>query len=307
MIKVFIDGSQGTTGLRLKDRLMERKDIELLTISEEERKSLPARAQKVAEADVVFLCLPDAASRELVETVKDVDTKIIDTSTAFRCDDRWAYGFPELGISFLEKIRNGSRISVPGCHASGSIAVIAPLVQMGLVSPSRTLTITSLTGYSGGGKKMIAEYEGPHDHEVDAPRIYALGQTHKHLPEIKKYTGLASLPIFLPIVAPYYSGMLVTVGIENRDHQRLEDIRQGYREFFGPSPFISVAGEEENPVMLGSNTLSGKDSMRLYICGNMDRITVSAQFDNLGKGASGAALESMNIALGLDPTTGLSL
>jgi N-acetyl-gamma-glutamyl-phosphate reductase len=164
-----------------------------------------------------------------------------------------------------------------------------------------------LTGYSGGGKKMIAEYEGPHDHEVDAPRIYALGQTHKHLPEIKKYTGLASLPIFLPIVAPYYSGMLVTVGIENRDHQRLEDIRQGYREFFGPSPFISVAGEEENPVMLGSNTLSGKDSMRLYICGNMDRITVSAQFDNLGKGASGAALESMNIALGLDPTTGLSL
>ena len=235
MIKVFIDGSQGTTGLRLKDRLMERKDIELLTISEEERKSLPARAQKVAEADVAFLCLPDAASRELVETVKDVDTKIVDTSTAFRCDDRWAYGFPELGISFLEKIRNGSRISVPGCHASGSIAVIAPLVQMGLVSPSRTLTITSLTGYSGGGKKMIAEYEGPHDHEVDAPRIYALGQTHKHLPEIKKYTGLASLPIFLPIVAPYYSGMLVTVGIENRDHQRLEDIRQGYREFFGPS------------------------------------------------------------------------
>lgn len=231
MIKVFIDGSQGTTGLRLKDRLMERKDIELLTISEEERKSLPARAQKVAEADVAFLCLPDAASRELVETVKDVDTKIVDTSTAFRCDDRWAYGFPELGISFLEKIRNGSRISVPGCHASGSIAVIAPLVQMGLVSPSRTLTITSLTGYSGGGKKMIAEYEGPHDHEVDAPRIYALGQTHKHLPEIKKYTGLASLPIFLPIVAPYYSGMLVTVGIENRDHQRLEDIRQGYREF----------------------------------------------------------------------------
>ena len=154
---------------------------------------------------------------------------------------------------------------------------------------------------------MIAEYEGPHDREVDAPRIYALGQTHKHLPEIKKYTGLVSLPIFLPIVAPYYSGMLVTVGIENKDHLKLAEIRQGYREFFGPSSFISVAEEEENPSMLGSNTLSGKDSMRLFICGNLDRITVSAQFDNLGKGASGAALESMNIALGLDPTTGLSL
>lgn len=199
MIKVFIDGSQGTTGLRLKDRLMERKDIELLTISEEERKSLPARAQKVAEADVAFLCLPDAASRELVETVKDVDTKIIDTSTAFRCDDRWAYGFPELGISFLEKIRNGSRISVPGCHASGSIAVIAPLVQMGLVSPSRTLTITSLTGYSGGGKKMIAEYEGPHDHEVDAPVSMPWGKPINIYRRSRSIRALLRFPSSFPL------------------------------------------------------------------------------------------------------------
>ncbi len=306
MIKVFIDGSQGTTGLRLKDRLTERRDIELLAIDEEKRKSIDARLEMVNKADVAFLCLPDAASRELVEAAKGCSTKLIDTSTAFRCDDQWAYGFPELGERFLANIRTNTRISVPGCHASGSIAVLAPLVDAGLIDAAACQTITSLTGYSGGGKKMIAEYENPHDPEVDAPRIYALGQTHKHLPEIKKYAKLATLPIFLPIVAPYYSGMLVTVGFENKKGLSLAAIRKRYQEYFVNTGFIQVIMDEEQPKMLGSNTLSGLDVMRIYVCGNEERVTVSAQFDNLGKGASGAAIESMNIALGLDPKTGLS-
>jgi N-acetyl-gamma-glutamyl-phosphate reductase len=306
MTKVFIDGSQGTTGLRLKDRLAERRDIELLSIDEANRKSIDARMEKVAEADIAFLCLPDAASRELIEAAGECSTKIIDTSTAFRCDDRWAYGFPELGKEFLKNIEENNRISVPGCHASGSIAVLAPMVSAGLISADDCQTITSLTGYSGGGKKMIAEYEGPHDTEVDAPRIYAVGQKHKHLPEIKKYAHLNTLPIFLPIVAPYYSGMLVTVGFENKKGISLKAVRELYKDYFVDTGFISVVMDEEQPKMLGSNTLAGKDSMRIFVCGNEERITVSSQFDNLGKGASGAAIESMNIALGLAPTTGLS-
>ncbi|MCH3951255.1 MAG: N-acetyl-gamma-glutamyl-phosphate reductase [Acidaminococcus sp.] len=307
MVKVFIDGSQGTTGLRLHDRLKERKDIELLHIDEDKRKSVDARLEMVEKADVAFLCLPDAASRELIAAAKDCDTTILDTSTAFRCDDSFAYGFPELGPDFLKNVKTNHRISVPGCHASGSIAVLMPLVKNGLISPDEVYTITSLTGYSGGGKKMIVEYENPHDPEVDAPRIYAVGQKHKHLPEIKKYTGLNKLPVFLPIVAPYYSGMLVTVGFENKKGISLKELRELYRDTYNLTPFIRVNMDDEQPKMLGSNTLSGKDSMNIIICGNEERITVSSQFDNLGKGASGAAIECFNFSIGVDPTTGLSL
>ena len=256
---------------------------------------------------MAFLCLPDAASREVAEAAKNCDTRIIDTSTAFRCDPDWAYGFPELGPRYLHAIQSSRRISNPGCHATGSIAVLAPLVKAGLIEKTGLYTLTSLTGYSGGGKKMIASYENLHDKELDAPRIYSLGQKHKHLPEILKYTGLEQSPIFLPIVAPYYAGMLVTAGFLMPTDLSLSAIRKLYQDFYRDQKFITVETSEEQPKMLGSNTLAGKDNMKIYICGNEERFTVSAQFDNLGKGASGAAIENMNIAMGLDPATGLEL
>ncbi|WP_289051488.1 N-acetyl-gamma-glutamyl-phosphate reductase [Acidaminococcus timonensis] len=307
MFKVFIDGGEGTTGLRLAQRLKQRSDIELLTISSDLRKNLDARLEKIDLADVAFLCLPDAASREVAEAAKNCDTRIIDTSTAFRCDPDWAYGFPELGPQYLHAIQNSRRISNPGCHATGSIAVLAPLVKAGLIEKTGLYTLTSLTGYSGGGKKMIASYENLHDKELDAPRIYSLGQKHKHLPEILKYTGLEQSPIFLPIVAPYYAGMLVTAGFLMPTDLSLSAIRKLYHDFYRDQAFITVETSEEQPKMLGSNTLAGKDNLKIYICGNEERFTVSAQFDNLGKGASGAAIENMNIAMGLDPATGLEL
>lgn len=307
MFKVFIDGGEGTTGLRLAQRLKQRSDIELLTISSDLRKNLDARLEKIDLADVAFLCLPDAASREVAEAAKNCDTRIIDTSTAFRCDPDWAYGFPELGPQYLHAIQSSRRISNPGCHATGSIAVLAPLVKAGLIEKTGLYTLTSLTGYSGGGKKMIASYENLHDKELDAPRIYSLGQKHKHLPEILKYTGLEQSPIFLPIVAPYYAGMLVTAGFLMPTDLSLAAIRKLYQDFYRDQAFITVETSEEQPKMLGSNTLAGKDNMKIYICGNEERFTVSAQFDNLGKGASGAAIENMNIAMGLDPATGLEL
>ena len=307
MFKVFIDGGEGTTGLRLAQRLKQRSDIELLTISSDLRKNLDARLEKIDLADVAFLCLPDAASREVAEAAKNCDTRIIDTSTAFRCDPDWAYGFPELGPRYLHAIQSSHRISNPGCHATGSIAVLAPLVKAGLIEKTGLYTLTSLTGYSGGGKKMIASYENLHDKELDAPRIYSLGQKHKHLPEILKYTGLEQSPIFLPIVAPYYAGMLVTAGFLMPTDLSLAAIRKLYQDFYRDQAFITVETSEEQPKMLASNTLAGKDNLKIYICGNEERFTVSAQFDNLGKGASGAAIENMNIAMGLDPATGLEL
>lgn len=307
MFKVFIDGGEGTTGLRLAQRLKQRSDIELLTISSDLRKNLDARLEKIDLADVAFLCLPGAASREVAEAAKNCDTRIIDTSTAFRCDPDWAYGFPELGPRYLHAIQSSRRISNPGCHATGSIAVLAPLVKAGLIEKTGLYTLTSLTGYSGGGKKMIASYENLHDKELDAPRIYSLGQKHKHLPEILKYTGLEQFPIFLPIVAPYYAGMLVTAGFLMPTDLSLAAIRKLYQDFYRDQAFITVETSEEQPKMLGSNTLAGKDNLKIYICGNEERFTVSAQFDNLGKGASGAAIENMNIAMGLDPATGLEL
>ena len=307
MFKVFIDGGEGTTGLRLAQRLKQRSDIELLTISSDLRKNLDARLETIDLADVACLCLPDAASREVAEAAKNCDTRIIDTSTAFRCDPDWAYGFPELGPRYLHAIQSSRRISNPGCHATGSIAVLAPLVKAGLIEKNGLYTLTSLTGYSGGGKKMIASYENLHDKELDAPRIYSLCQKHKHLPEILKYTGLEQSPIFLPIVAPYYAGMLVTAGFLMPTDLSLSAIRKLYHDFYRDQAFITVETSEEQPKMLGSNTLAGKDNMKIYICGNEERFTVSAQFDNLGKGASGAAIENMNIAMGLDPATGLEL
>ena len=307
MFKVFIDGQHGTTGLRIFERFAKREDIEILSISEEARKDVNERLKKIEESDVTFLCLPDDASKEIAAAAKDTKTIIIDASTAFRCDDNWAYGLPELGPSYLEGVKTNKRIANPGCHATGSITVIAPLVAAGLITDDYPLTITSLTGYSGGGKKMITDYENSHDKELDAPRIYALGQAHKHLPEIIKHCKLKQAPIFLPIVAPYYAGMLVTVGFVNKQGKTLQDVQNIFEEFYKGQTFVKVSPLGSTPAMLGSNNLFGKDYLKIFVCGNNERVTVSSQFDNLGKGASGAAIESMNIALGLDPTKGLDL
>ena len=305
MYKVFIDGREGTTGLRIFERFAQRDDIEVISISEELRKDPQERLKKINNSDVTFLCLPDAASKEIAVIAENSSAIIIDASTAFRCDDNWAYGFPELGADYLTRLKNMNRIAVPGCHASGSIAVIAPLVVQKLVAADYPFTLTSLTGYSGGGKKMIAEYTAEHAREVDAPRIYGLGQAHKHLPEIKKHCHLAVAPVFLPIVAPYYAGMLVTVGLVNKTGKSLEQLHAAYVDFYHNQEFIKVMPLGSEGKMLGSNTLEGKDYMRIYLCGNNERVTVHAQFDNLGKGASGAAIECMNIALGLDAKKGL--
>ena len=307
MFKVFIDGQHGTTGLRIFERFATRNDIEVIQIDEQERKDINVRLRKIEASDVTFLCLPDDASKEIAKAAKDLDTIIIDASTAFRCDDNWAYGLPELGSQYLEAIKTNKRIANPGCHATGSIMTIAPLVATELIPPDYPLTITSLTGYSGGGNKMIFDYENPHDRELDAPRIYALSQAHKHLPEIVKHCKLKVSPIFLPIVAPYYAGMLVTVGFLNKTGKTVEDVYEIFREFYKDQAFVRIVPLDHTPAMLGSNNLFGKDYLKIFICGNDERITVSAQFDNLGKGASGAAIESMNIALGLDPTKGLDM
>lgn len=308
MYKVFIDGKEGTTGLKIFERFKNRNDIQILNISDELRKNTEERLKKIKESDVTFLCLPDAASKEIAELTNDINSKIIDASTAFRCDDKWAYGLPELSDDYRNKIKSYKRIANPGCHATGAISIVNPLMKNSVISDDYPLTITSLTGYSGGGKSMIADYENPHDKELDAPRLYGLTQKHKHLPEIVKHGLLTKNPIFLPIVAPYYAGMLVTIGIINEKTVfKLKDIYEIFLEQYKNSNFVKVSELGTEPSMLGSNTLAEKDYMKLFIIGNDERFTISAQFDNLGKGASGSAIQCMNIALGIDETKGLYL
>ena len=259
--------------------------------------------------DFVFLCLPDAAAREAVTLIENPAVKVLDTSTAPRTNPAWAYGFPELDESFCEKIKASTRIAVPGCHASGFIALVRPLVQAGLLSPEAKLTATSLTGYSGGGKNMIADYENPdRDTLLDAPRQYALGQTHKHLPEMKAYTGLENAPVFLPIVGDFYSGMEVTVPLFGTDVKGATpaDILELYHKTYDGSPLVRVANADENG-FLSAASMAGKDSMEISVFGNTsgDRMILVARYDNLGKGASGAAVEGLNILLGTDPTSNL--
>ncbi|MGF6907408.1 N-acetyl-gamma-glutamyl-phosphate reductase [Fusobacterium sp. PH5-44] len=306
MYKVFIDGKEGTTGLKISERFQNRSDIQILNISDELRKNTEERLKKIKESDITFLCLPDVASKEIAELAHDIDSKIIDASTAFRCDDNWAYGLPELSDDYCNKIKSYKRIANPGCHATGAISIINPLIKNDVISKDYPLTITSLTGYSGGGKSMIADYDSPHDKELDAPRLYGLSQKHKHLPEIIKHGLLTKSPIFLPIVAPYYAGMLVTIGIVNeKNNLKLKDIYEIFIEQYKYSTFIKVVELGSEPSMLGSNTLAEKDYLKLFIAGNDERFTISAQFDNLGKGASGSAIQCMNIALGIDEKKGL--
>ena len=306
MISVFIDGSAGTTGLRISERLSERKDLSLIHLDEAHRKDPKAREEALNAAQVAFLCLPDDAAREAVSLVHG-DTVIIDTSTAHRTAPGWVYGFPELPGQ-QEKIVHAKRIANPGCHASGFIALVAPLVQAGLLKAGAALTCFSLTGYSGGGKKMIAEYENPHrDLAYQSPRQYGLTQQHKHLKEMIHICGLDTAPVFCPIVSDFYSGMEVTVPVFRKDLLgTAEDIRQLYAEVYH-TPVVHYESFPEDLAMLPANQMAGRDDMVIRVAGNEDRILLTACFDNLGKGASGAAIQNMNIVLGLDQTLGLNV
>ena len=305
MTKVFIDGSAGTTGLRIRERLAGRKDLELITLPEELRKDPSARADALNTAKVSFLCLPDDAAREAVSLVSSPDAVIIDTSTAHRTAEGWTYGFPELKGQ-REKIASSRRIANPGCHASGFVSLAAPLVQAGLLSPSAQLSCFSLTGYSGGGKKMIAAYEADgRPSLLDAPRQYGLGQTHKHLPEMAAVCGLEHAPVFCPIVAPYYAGMEVTVPLTPAETSATpEEIREVYRACYD-SGLVRFAGSPDEEGFLSAGALCGRDDMEISVYGTPERILLVSRFDNLGKGASGAAIQNMNLVLGADESLGL--
>lgn len=305
MKKIFIDGSAGTTGLRIRERLAQREDIELLQIPEALRKDDSARREYLNRADIAFLCLPDAAAKEAA-AMTDSSTVLIDTSTAHRVNDAWAYGFPELK-GLREKIQQSNRIANPGCHASGFISLVAPLVQEGLISASAKLSCFSLTGYSGGGKKMIGEYESDTNGALTAPRMYGLSQTHKHLPEMQKLCGLEHPPIFSPIVSSYYAGMEVTVSLFAEDVKvGLAGLKDFYRSYYTGMLVRFRDGSDENG-FLSAGKMAGYDDMEISVYGNDDRILLVSRFDNLGKGASGAAIQNMNLVLGLEETTGLNL
>lgn len=307
MTKVFIDGSAGTTGLRIYDRLAKRKDISLMTLSDEHRKDINYRKEALNSSDISFLCLPDAAAVEAVSLIENENTVVIDTSTAHRTNPKWAYGFPELS-SLREKIKNSKRIANPGCHASGFIALVRPLVEHGIISADCELSAFSVTGYSGGGKKMIAEYEADElDELLTAPRMYGLSQMHKHLPEMVKTAMINTSPVFCPIVSDFYSGMEVTVPLfASQINGCVDDIKKIYSDYYNTEIVRYCDFSDENG-FLSAAALSGKDSMQLSVFGNDERVTLCARYDNLGKGASGAAIQNMNIVLGVDETTGLSL
>ena len=307
MTKVFIDGSAGTTGLRIVDRLQQRNDLELLILPEDLRKDPDARKDALASADIAFLCLPDDAAKESAALAAGSKVKIIDTSTAHRVDPDWVYGMPELS-GLRQKITDSSRIANPGCHASGFVALVAPLVQAGILSGDAQLSCFSLTGYSGGGKKMIAQYESTdRDPLLGAPRQYALTQSHKHLKEMAQLCGLENAPVFCPVVADFYSGMEVTVPLfANQLKGNLEDIKALYRSYYSQG-LIHFDEAADPDSMLSALAYSGRDDMGVSVFGNEDRIILTARFDNLGKGASGAAIQNMNILLGLPESTGLSV
>ena len=308
MKRVFIDGSAGTTGLRIRERLSGREDIELITLSEELRKDPAARKEALNSCDAAFLCLPDAAAVEAVSMVETNSVTILDTSTAHRTNPAFAYGFPELSAAHLEKVKTSNRSAVPGCHASGFIALVYPLVEAGVLAPDALVSCFSLTGYSGGGKKMIAEYEDKDRNPLlGTPRQYALGQTHKHLKEMCAVTGLNNAPLFSPIVADFYSGMQVSVPLfASQVKATPDEIRAIYKAKY-TTPMVEYMDIADRDGFLEAGTLMGQDRMIVTVDGNDDRILLSALYDNLGKGASGAAIECMNLRFGLSATEGLKI
>lgn len=313
MPKIFIDGSAGTTGLRIYERLSERKDLSLMTLPEALRKDPAARKEALNAADIVFLCLPDDAAVEAVGMIENDRTAVIDTSTAHRTADGWVYGFPELfGASGAEAVAHSKRIANPGCHASGFLALAVPLVRAGILDHDSILHCFSITGYSGGGKKMIASYENDSEPEggsllYSAPRQYGLSQQHKHLKEMVKIAGLSHAPLFCPIVAPFYSGMEVTVTLSAKEIRgSVSEIAEAYRTAFPKDRGLVRFSEgcDENG-FLSAAAFSGRDDMEISVWGCEERILLTARFDNLGKGASGAAIQNMNLLLGCSETAGL--
>lgn len=308
MVKVFIDGQAGTTGLQLKSKLIKHPGVDLIEIEESKRKDTEERQRLMNSADVVFLCLPDAAAVEAVKLVTNPETVVIDASTAHRTADGWAYGFPELSASYREKIKTAKRIANPGCHATGFISLVYPLIASGIMPSSYPVTAHSITGYSGGGNKMIGEYEGEsRPAEYDSPRQYGLTQKHKHLPEMKKITGLEYEPVFNPIVSDYYCGMAVSVPVHTMLLNKkitLEEMTAFYTDYYKESNFITVRALPESG-FIAPMGLEGTNKLVIYVGGNDERMTLTAIFDNLGKGASSAAVQNMNIAMGFDETTAL--
>ena len=308
--KVYIDGKEGTTGLQIYDRLAAREDIELLLIDEEKRKDPVERKRLMDAADIVFLCLPDAAAIEAVSLIESPTTRVIDASTAHRTNPDWDYGFPELSAKHREAIKASRRVANPGCHATGFISVVYPLVAMGLLAKDTALSCFSLTGYSGGGKKMIAQYGGEEKTgQMASPCPYGMGQAHKHLPEMKAVCGLAGNPVFVPIVDDYYKGMATTVPLHMAQLtgvSTVEEVRQKLSDYYAGQAMVTVA-ETTDTAKLYANAKAGQDTLALIVAGNDRQFTITALFDNLGKGASGAAVQNMNLMLGLDETTGLSL
>lgn len=307
MTNVFIDGSAGTTGLRIYERLGKRDDLKLIILPDELRKNTDARYEALAMSDIAFLCLPDSAALEAANMAKDLNTVIIDTSTAHRTNDKWTYGFPEIK-NLKEKIKASKRIANPGCHASGFIALIEPLISGGIIANDTPLSCFSITGYSGGGKGMIADYENKDNMQsLNAPRMYGLGQSHKHLPEMIKICSIQNPPVFTPIVSSYYAGMEVVVPLAKSQIKGcLSDIKEIYRNYF-TGKIVSFNETADENGFISAEKYALKDNMEISVFGNDDRFTLVARYDNLGKGASGSAIQNMNIVLGLDECTGLNL
>ena len=310
MTKVFIDGSAGTAGLRIRSRLEGRADLDVSVLEGEARKDTEKRREMLNSCDIAVLCLPDEASRESVAMIENPAVRVVDTSTAHRVAPGWAYGFPELSAAHREAIVSGKRVASPGCHAGGFIVLVQPLIEAGILPADALLTCHSLTGYSGGGKGMIAEYESAgRSPELYSPREYGLTQTHKHLPEMAGISGLENYPAFCPIVADFYSGMLVTVplfGSQLNAGYTIDDVRACYAAKF-TGPVVTYIGAMDKAGFVASNTLSGTDAMEVAVCGNAERMLLMSRFDNLGKGASGAAVQCLNLMIGAPETEGLVL
>lgn len=309
--RVFIDGAEGTTGLKIHQYFQKRSDIEVLKIDQEKRKDMEERLAMIKKADVSFLCLPDAAAREIAAAAPK-DCRILDTSTAHRTDESWVYGMPELSPKQRELIRESSRVAVPGCHATGVILLIKPLLEAGVLPRDYHFCAVSLTGYSGGGKKMIAQYESPERRRGDmgqqdilcSPRQYGITQTHKHLPEIVAATGISSAPAFMPVVADYYSGMEVTIPVKAEGLEK-ETVKKVIDEYYAEQPLVRVKDSIDDGGFIAAGRLSGTNLLEISVEGNDENILLVATYDNLGKGASGAAVQNMNIMLGIEETKGL--
>ena len=305
MTKIFIDGSAGTTGLRIYERLGARQDIELLILPEELRKNQDDRRRMLNSADIAFLCLPDKAAMEAVSLIENDHVAVIDTSTAHRVNPDWAYGFAELSDRHRNAIAASKRIANPGCHASGFIGCVYPLVTHGVISADYPLTAYSLTGYSGGGKNLIAEYQDENrDIRHESHRIYGTTLTHKHLPEMQTICGLKCKPVFSPVLGDFYAGMATSILLPGVDAAAAWEC---INDHYAGQKLVSVAPFGGDEPIVYASTLAGKDTMRIQISGHSEQTMVTAIFDNLGKGASGAAIQNMNILLGVDETTGLNL